>query len=269
MLMTDLEGAAGVKNAEDWLKPGARCYAVGCRLLTLEVNAAADGFFAAGAKYVQVCDGHGAGAIDIELLDPRVEYARGWPGWPDGLDTSFAGLAFIGQHAKASSELAHLPHTQTFQYIDLTVNGVSIGEFGQSVMCAAELGVPAFYACGDLALTFEAQALVPGIDTCAVKRGVTRGAGEACTTEQYAGRNAGAVHTPPARARELIRRTAEAAARKLKKHPPQLIPIHAPFESVAILRPDAAGQPKRMSRATHATSVIALMRLPLDPKPVT
>jgi D-amino peptidase len=270
MVITDLEGVAGVKNAKEWLTVDAPFYRVGCRLLTQEVNAAVDGFFAAGAKYIEVCDGHGAGAIDIELLDSRVAYARRWPeGWPDGLDSSFQGLAFVGQHAKASSEFAHLAHTQSFQYIDLSVNGVSIGEFGQAAFCAAELGIPTFYASGDRALAFEAQALIPGIETCTVKRGVTQGTGEECTTEQYAQRNAGAVHLSPVRARELIRRTAEEAARKLKKHPPDLIPLHAPFDSVTILRPNVAGQPKMVSRSSHRTSVIELMRMPLDPKPLS
>jgi D-amino peptidase len=269
MLMTDMEGVAGIKNAEDWLMPGARCYEAGCRLLTLEVNAAVDGFYAGGVEYVQVCDGHGAGAIDIELLDSRVDYARGWPeGWPFGLDSTYTGLAFVGQHAKASSELAHLPHTQSFKYIDLKVNGVSIGEFGQLTYCAAELGVPAFYAAGDFALTCEAQALVPGIDVCAVKRGVMRGTGEECTTEQYARRNTGAVHVPPQRACELIRRTAEAAARRLKKRPPNVISLHAPFDSVTFLRPDREGEPKTISRAFHPCSVIELMHIPLDPRPI-
>jgi D-amino peptidase len=269
MLMTDMEGVAGVKNARQWLTPECRYYDAGCRLLTLEVNAAVEGFFAGGAKYVQVADGHGAGGIDLELLDPRVEYARGWPeGWPCGLDSSYTGVAFVGQHAKASSELAHLAHTQSFKYIDLKVNGVSIGEFGQMALCAAELGVPSFFASGDFALANEAQALVPGIEVCAVKRGVTRGSGEECTTAEYEVRNEGAVHIPPVRARELIRHGAMAAARKLAKHPPALVPLRAPFESVTILRPDKRGEPKMISRSTHPTSVIELMRMPLEPKPV-
>lgn len=265
MLMTDMEGVSGVKNATEWLKPGDRWYEVGCRLLTREVNAAVEGFFAGGAKYVQVADGHGAGAIDIELLDERVEYARGWPeGWPFGMDSSYNGLAFVGQHAKASTELAHLAHTQSFEYIDLSVNGVSIGEFGQASMCASELGIPAFFASGDLALTAEAQALVPGITTCAVKRGVTRGTGEECTVDEYEARNAGAVHIAPARVRQIIRQSAEAAIRKLKKERPPLVPLHAPFEAVTILRPKVHGGTKLISRTQHATSVIELMRQPLN-----
>ena len=140
--MTDLEGVAGVKNWEDWCRPESRNYDAACRLLTAEVNAAVDGFFAGGATEVQVVDGHGPGGINIELLDPRAEYARGWapPTWPFGLNETFDGMAWVGQHAKASTEFAHLCHTQGFGYIDLSINSVSIGEFGQAGMCAAEMG---------------------------------------------------------------------------------------------------------------------------------
>ena len=271
MMMTDLEGVAGVKNSEQWCNVDSPFYAAACRLLTQEVNAAVEGFFAGGAKYVQVADGHGAGAIDIELLDPRVEYARGWGGkaWPFGLDESYTGVAWVGQHAKASSELAHLCHTQSFQYIDLSVNGVSIGEFGQLALCAAELRVPAFFGAGDWAFTEEAEALAAGIVTCAIKRGVMHGKGDECTLDEYRQRNAGAVHTPPARARSMIRKAAEAAVWKLKKNPPPLIPLRAPFERVAILRPLKKGEPKQIARETHPHSVIELMAMPMDLKPLS
>ncbi|HOV73531.1 MAG TPA: M55 family metallopeptidase [Candidatus Hydrogenedentes bacterium] len=266
LLMTDMEGVAGVKNSEDWCMPDSRFYSVGCRLLTLEVNAAVEGFFAGGATYVQVADGHGWGGIDIEMLDPRVEYARGWgaKAWPFGLDESFSGVAWVGQHAKASTEYAHLAHTQSFAYIDLSINGLSIGEFGQLGMCAAELGVPAFFGSGDLAFTKEAEALAPGIVTCAVKRGVMPGTGEECTVDEYRKRNAGAVHTTPVRARAMIRKAAEAALWKLKKNPPPPVACKAPFERVAVLRPEKTGEPRRTARETHPTSVIELMSMPVN-----
>lgn len=271
MLMTDLEGVAGVRNIPQWCETSSQFYGAACRLLTREVNAAVDGFFSGGANYVMVADGHGAGAIDIELLDPRVEYARGWPpkAWPFGLDSSYNGVAWVGQHAKASSEFAHICHTQSFHYIDLTINGVSIGEFGQLAMCAAEAGVPAFFGSGDRAFTQEAEALAPGIVTCEVKRGVVPGTGEECAFEEYRDRNTGAIHTPPERARAMIRKAAEAAVWKLKKNPPPLIPLKAPFERVTILRPDKHGDPKLIARETHATSVIEAMGMPADFKPMT
>jgi D-amino peptidase len=266
MLMTDLEGVAGVKNWIDWCRPESRNYDVACRLLTGEANAAVDGFFAAGAEYVQVIDGHGPGGIDIEKLDPRVEYARGWstPAWPFMLDATFDGVAWVGQHAKASTAFAHLAHTQDFSYIDLSINGRSIGELGQFAMAAAELGVPGFFAAGDLALTWEAEALMPGIVTCAVKRGVIPGTGEECTHKEYGRRNEGAIHTVPARARELIREAAERAARRLKEEPPPCLDLHTPFERVAVFRPEEKGEPRTTSRESHSESVIDLLGMPFS-----
>ncbi len=268
MLMTDMEGVAGVKDLENWCETTSRYYPLACELLTEEINAAVDGFYAGGAEYVLVADGHGAGGILVERLDFRVEYQRGWyPSWPFGLDNTFDGVAWVGQHAKASSEYAHIAHTQSFSYIDLFINGVSIGEFGQFAMCGAELGVPAFFGSGDLAFTKEAEALAPGIVTCAVKRGVMPGTGGELTKDEYSKRNAGAVHTPPLRARQMIRESAEKAIRKLKTAPPPLIPLKAPFERVAMFRPDNPGEPRTCSRERHESSVIALLAMPFNAEP--
>ena len=60
--MTDLEGVAGVLNFENWCSDGGgRHYEKAQRLLTEEVNAAADGFFEGGAEEILVVDGHGYG----------------------------------------------------------------------------------------------------------------------------------------------------------------------------------------------------------------
>ena len=71
LLMSDMEGVAGILNREDWTRPSGATYDAGKRLLTEEVNAAIDGLFAGGATYVLVVDGHGPGGIDPELLDER------------------------------------------------------------------------------------------------------------------------------------------------------------------------------------------------------
>lgn len=62
-VMTDMEGVCGVVNHDDWVTPQGRYYAEGKRLLTMEVNAAIDGFAAAGATEIVVADGHGYGGI--------------------------------------------------------------------------------------------------------------------------------------------------------------------------------------------------------------
>ena len=269
-LMTDLEGVAGVRSFEEWTGPGALHYQTARELLTQEVNAAIAGFFEGGATEILVCDGHGPGAIDITLLDPRADLLRGWGEgpWPLCLDSSFDALAFVGQHAKAGSEYAHLCHTQSKHYLDLSINGVSIGEFGQLAMCASELGVRTIFGSGDEAFCKEAEALVPGIETAAVKRGVKPGTGDDLTFEQYGRFTASAIHTHPVRARELIRAGALRALRRAREVDFGIIPLAPPFERIAMFRPSEGRPHKTISRVTHPTSVIAAMNLPDEPKPM-
>jgi D-amino peptidase len=263
LLMTDMEGVAGVKNFRDFCHPESPQYDKACRMETAEVNAAIDGFFAGGASYIQVADGHGPGGIDLESLDGRAAYADGWhPVWPFELEESYDGIAWVGQHAKASSEYAHLCHTQNLRFIDLTVNSTSLGEFGQMAYCAAELGVSPFFASGDDALAEEAAALVPGIVTCPVKRGVMPGTGAECTVAEYERRNEGALHVAPQRASAMIRKAAEASMWGLKRKPPRLEPLGGPYLRRARFRPENKGEPESIAEDRHESSFIELMRMP-------
>jgi len=258
-LMTDLEGVAGVIDSVNWCRPEGRYYELAKEYLTQEVNAAVRGFFDGGATVVQVIDGHGCGAIDVGQLDSRVEYARGWPeGWPFGLDSTFDAVAWVGQHAKASTEYAHLAHTQSMEYIDLSVNGVSIGEFGQLAMCAGELGIPVIFGSGDEAFIKEAKALAPWIETVSVKRGVTPGRGEELNPESYRRRNTGAVHLTPTRSRELIYDGAKRAMARFDEMKQGIVRLEPPYEAITVLRPDG-DQPRRTLKKTHPSSFIALM----------
>ena len=274
-VMTDLEGVANVINFQDWCDPAGRYYEVGKELLTREVNAAIDGFFAGGATEVVVADGHGHGAINGMLLDPRAELMRGWPTrFPLLLDekrdgsgydaVGYDAVAWIGQHAMAGTPFAHLAHTQGFNYVDLSVNGVSIGEFGQVALCAGELGTPCILLSGDEAACAEAEDLAPGIVTVAVKRGTTPGRGDELPSEAYAKRNLGAIHLHPDRARAAIRAGAERAVRQAQLEPPGLVKLTPPYERVARFRGDALHAPTT-SRETHASSVIALLNMPFRP----
>jgi len=269
-VMTDLEGVAGVENSQDWCLDDGRYYERARVLLTLEVNAAVRGFLAGGALEVVVSDGHGPGGIDPDRLDPRAELIRGWPnGWPLELDASFDALAFVGQHAKAGSLGAHLCHTQNMQHIDFSVNGVSLGEFGQLAACASELGVPVIFGCGDLAFAQEAQALVPGIETVAVKRGLRKAdPGEALDDHAYRRHNAGAIHIPPERARQLIEAGARQAVARAGTRGSGLIPLTTPFERVVVLRRHEGHPVKTVSRERHPTSVITLLNMPYQPEPM-
>ncbi|MBR4867309.1 MAG: M55 family metallopeptidase, partial [Clostridia bacterium] len=226
-IMTDMEGVAGVVNAIDWIYPDSRYYETGKELLTREVNAAAEGFLAVCPKAeIVVMDGHGPGAINQLLLDPRVEYQRGWgPGpYPLALDRWYDVIAWVGQHPKAGTERGHLCHTQNFDVIDCQINGISVGEFGQCMFVAAACGVTPILACGCKAFAAEAEELVPGIETVTVKEGLMTGSGEECDFDEYRIRNASAIHKHPETSRKLIRDGAERALRRYLDSPESFRP---------------------------------------------
>ncbi|MDD5679233.1 MAG: M55 family metallopeptidase [Kiritimatiellae bacterium] len=265
-IMTDQEGVAGVLDSEHY--SGIECpyYELAKELLTGEVNAAIDGFFAAGATEIMVADGHGNGSIHQLQLDRRVELLRGFPtGYPFSLDNSFDYIAWVGQHAMSRTEYAHLAHTGSMAKFEYTINGTAVGEFGQLAMCASELGVRAVFGSGDRAFCAEARALVPGIESVEVKRGITPGRGDECDAKQYGKRNAGAIHLHPERARRLIREGAERAVRRAQTEKFGIIPLKPPFEMVKQFRATSE-RPMTTIRGTHPTSVVALLKsIPVDP----
>jgi D-amino peptidase len=161
MIVTDLEGVAGVLDFANWCSIESPYYDKAKKLLTLETNAAIEGFFAAGATEIRVVDGHGPGAIDPELLDERVALQRGAasPIWPFTLDSTFDAIAWVGQHAMSRTPYSHISHTGTFDVFEATVNGLPVGEFGEFAFCAAELNVPVIFASGEEAFAREAAAL--------------------------------------------------------------------------------------------------------------
>ena len=111
-IFTDLEGVAGV---DDWdprhsdyatLAKGVYERAEMQRLLTGEVNAAAEGLFAAGVQEILVNDAHGAGrTILVEELISGVQIVRGRdrPGWVLGLSPRFDALVQVGMHPMAGT----------------------------------------------------------------------------------------------------------------------------------------------------------------------
>ena len=265
-IMTDMEGVAGVLDFDNWCKPDGRYYELGREFLTAEVNAAIEGFVRAGATEFLVADGHGYGGINPKLLDRRAELARNWspPPYPFSLDKkSFEYAACVGQHAMSRAENAHLAHTGGFELFEETINGTPVGEFGEMSLCATQLGVRVIFGSGDLAFTKEAQALVPGIGTVAVKRGTTPGRGDECDSDAYARRNLAAIHYQPDRVRQMIREAAERALRRANTNAGfGTLALKPPFERVIILRRQG-DQPKRIGRSSHPSDGIALMNAPM------
>lgn len=271
-IMTDLEGVAGVQNFEDWCSPGSRYYETGKELLTREVNAAIDGFFAAGATEIVVADGHGWGAINPILLDKRAELIAQWfePAYPFLLEKSYAAAAWVGQHARSRTEYAHLAHTGSCAVYEYTINGRAVGEFEEIALCAAELGVPSIFGAGDAAFGKQAKEFSAAIETVAVKRGTRPGKGDECDAGAYGKRNRSAIHFHPEKSRNLIRAGAEKALRRFiaDKSEFKFDFPKPPYEIIKKMRADKTNPP-RTGRAVHPSSIIALLNEPVVFNPST
>jgi D-amino peptidase len=275
-IMTDVEGVAGVQDSVNWCLPSSRYLEKARELLTLEVNAAVEGFLAAGADGILVADGHGPGGILPDLLHQAAELARNWTAgkpYPFSLDVRrFDFAAWIGQHPKAGTVRGHICHTGSMSVRDLSVNGVSMGEFGEVALCAGELGVRSILATGCEAFTAEARDLVPGIETVAVKKGTQTAPGHNLPEAAYRLHNTGAVHLSPRDARHRIRAGAQRALERAQKEDFGLLKWKPPYERVTVFR-SSEFEPPRIRRDKHPDSVIALLNqsnplAPLDLDPM-
>src|SRR4051794_7226782 len=147
-----MEGIGGVSTWDVQAEAKGREYEKFRRLMTLEVNAAVEAAFDAGATEVLVSDSQGdAQSIDVELLDKRARLIRSWPrplGMMQGIDQTFAAAALIGYHAAEGSSSGVLAHTFTGR-VSVALNGTAVPEAGISAAIAGEFGVPIVLFSGD------------------------------------------------------------------------------------------------------------------------
>ncbi len=187
-MLWDMEGVAGLDRrqlawywGEDATKDDER---EGVGLLMADVNSAARAALDAGVDELIVCDTHHGGnniVLDRMLSDPRITYLQkprgeqnGVMRWMPGLDETVDGFMVPGHHAKAGTEDAFLPHTQTLAWEDFRINGMSVGEMGIESCFAGHWGVPVAMMEGDAAACREARAQFPGIVTAEVKQATGR-----------------------------------------------------------------------------------------------
>ena len=213
-MMTDLEGVAGV---DDW-DPRHFDYANEAkgvfersevqRLLTGEVNAAAEGLFEAGVEEVLINDAHGAGRTILpEELISGVRIVRGKerPCWLPGLGREFGALVQVGMHAMGYTPNACLAHSMS-KGIKYRVNGREVGEMEMAAFLTGQIGIPWVFTSGDLHACRESEDWVPGIVTASVKEGLS----EVC-----------AIHLSPTDARKLIRERVQEGVSKAA----EIVPI--------------------------------------------
>ena len=180
-MVTDMEGVSGVFDTDLQCMPGqSPRFQEARKLLTGEINAAVDGLLEGGATDVIVWDGHdGSHSLSALDINPKALLLTGSPVSPTlELDSSYAALVFVGQHAMAGAPNGILNHSySSLGTENMWVNNKPVGEIGGRVMLAGWYGVPVILLTGDTAACDELRTLVPNAEFAAVKSGASRTAG--------------------------------------------------------------------------------------------
>ena len=178
LIALDLEGVNNVKGVPyEALSKDTYEWKIARKQGALEVNAAADALFAAGAEKVALWDNHGGGHnIDPADLDPRItlldpDLSKPRMYFADDYDC----VCYFGYHAMEGTlggVLAHTMSSKTVQFYKL--NGKYIGEIDMDAYIAAAHGKPSvFYCAGDIACA-QAKRAVSGITIVVTKHEISR-----------------------------------------------------------------------------------------------
>lgn len=172
LLVVDLEGVAGVESPAAMLA-GTDEYERARVQLTAEVNAAVEGFVAAGFTHVRVSDSHLSGSDAANVLEDRLNpaaslhFLHDW--YAASLFDGVAAVACLGMHAPAGSK-GFAAHT-----VDLSsrwsIEGHLLSESDLVLGLAAERGLPVVFVSGDDVLEAHLGPRVPFVRT---KRAVSR-----------------------------------------------------------------------------------------------
>lgn len=178
LIALDLEGVNNVKGVPyEALSKDTDEWKIARKQGALEVNAAAEALFAAGAEKVDLWDNHGGGHnIDPADLDPRItlldpDLSKPRMYFADDYDC----VCYFGYHAMEGTlggVLAHTMSSKTVQFYKL--NGKYIGEIDMDAYIAASHGKPSvFFAGGNIACD-QAKRAVEGIVTVTTKHEISR-----------------------------------------------------------------------------------------------
>jgi D-amino peptidase len=172
-ISADMEGIAGVVTSEQ-LSPAGFEYARFREFMTLEVLAAVEAAFEAGATEVLVSDSHGNGQnLLIEKFPKGVQIVRSWPRplmMMQGIDETFDGAIFIGYHSGTTNPEGVRAHTiSSARLADVRLNGTSVPEAGVNAAIAGHFGVPVIMVSGDDAAVKEVQTLLGDVEGAVVK----------------------------------------------------------------------------------------------------
>jgi D-amino peptidase len=175
-ISADMEGITGVINWDE-TSGNNPDYQYFRKIMTNEVNAAIEGALEQGATDIVVRDAHGSARNLIpDQLHEKSQLIREWSKGPfamlEGLDESFDAVCCVGYHAKAMTPDGTLAHTMSGSVFDQRVNNISLPELGWNALIAGYHNVPVIFVSGDRAICDQAEKLIPGIETVAVKQGL-------------------------------------------------------------------------------------------------
>ncbi|MCK4257945.1 MAG: M55 family metallopeptidase [Halanaerobiales bacterium] len=178
LISADMEGITGVVS-DDQVSRNGKDYDRARLMMTKEVNAAIRGAIVGGATEIIVNDSHSSMRnIILEELHPEAQLITGSPkslSMMQGIDETVDAVFFIGYHAKKGTAHGILDHTYSGRDVmKYKINGIEFGETGQNALIASAYGASVMLVTGDVKVTEEAKALLPHIETVAVKEGVGR-----------------------------------------------------------------------------------------------
>ncbi|MCG3087624.1 M55 family metallopeptidase [Sporosarcina cyprini] len=174
----DMEGITGLPDYT-FVDSSRHNYERARRIMTEEANAIIRAAVGNGAKEVLVNDSHSKmNNLLVEELHPDADLITGdlkALSMVQSLDETFDGAIFAGYHARAGQP-GVMSHSMTFGVRNMYINDVAIGELGLNAYVAGHFGVPVILVAGDDCACREAEALIPGVVTAAVKQSISRSA---------------------------------------------------------------------------------------------
>lgn len=174
-IFADQEGVAGVFSRREK-------YLYAAEYATMELVAICEALLAHGVDEILLNSIH---IIEYHKLPKQVRILHGLPQrdpFSEGMDEAFDAAMIVGMHAMAGGREkgcwrhTRLPHPISRAYSaveEVRLNGDLVGEFGLVAAFAGIHRVPVVLMTGDHWACQEAQALIPGIETVAVKKGVS------------------------------------------------------------------------------------------------
>lgn len=172
----DMEGITGLPD-ETFVDSHRHNYERARRIMTEEANAIASSAFEKGVQEVLVNDSHSKmNNLLVEEMHPDVELITGEVkplSMVQSLDETYTGVVFAGYHARAGQP-GVMSHTMIFGVRNIFINDVVVGELGFNAYVAGHFGVPVLMVAGDDGACKEAEELIPGVVTAAVKKSISR-----------------------------------------------------------------------------------------------